>query len=316
MSERKPSAQIFFIARNMLVPILLTGFMGCYDYSLSEQDGGMNTATDSNSNTHTDLDPDTDCINGEKTAGVAGLTWVAICGGRFEMGSVTVDDEKPVHTVRVPTFEMLETEVTVAQYRACVQVQSCTEPQSGGAGANWGVADRENYPINYVTWYQAEKYCAWAGGRLPSEAEWEYAASNGSAENIYPWGDETATCDYAVMDDDTHTDGCDLVRTWEVCSKTAGNTSHGLCDMAGNVREWVQDWHHGSYDCDANPGAASCAEGGVAPTDGSAWEDPGGSARVVRGGNFYQSATYMRATNRADDVPSGQYDYLGFRCAR
>jgi formylglycine-generating enzyme required for sulfatase activity len=86
------------------------------------------------------------------------------------------------------------------------------------------------------------------------------------------------------------------------CSKTAGNTTQGLCDMAGNVVEWVQDWYHSDYT--------------GAPTDGSAWESPSGSGRVIRGGGFANDADYLRAAHRSPGDPSGWADTLGFRCAR
>ena len=164
---------------------------------------------------------------------------------------------------------------------------------------NWGYEDREAHPINCVDWTQASAYCAWVGGRLPTESEWEYAARDGGKDQIYPWGDASATCEYAVMDDGG--DGCGEGRTWPVCSKPKGNTSHGLCDMSGNVWEWVQDWYHSSYT--------------GAPTDGSAWEDPVGSNRVIRGGSFY-GAAYLRASGRSYASPSAQGGSHGFRCVR
>ena len=134
------------------------------------------------------------------------------------------------------------------------------------------------------------------------KSEREYAASNGSAENVYPWGDTTADCTYAVMDDTTHSDGCDTGRTWSVCSRTTGNTGHGLCDMAGNVWEWVQDWYHIDYT--------------GAPTDGSAWVSPSGSYRVFRGGGFGNQADGLCAAYRGYAPPSDRSGTLGFRCVR
>jgi iron(II)-dependent oxidoreductase len=134
-------------------------------------------------------------------------------------------DEKPVHRVTVPTFEMTKTQVTVDQYKACVDAGACTAPDSGGA-CNWGQSDRGKHPINCVDWQQAQAYAQWAGGRLPTEAEWEYAARSGGRDWKYPWGDEEATCQRAVMDDRGW--GCGRDTTWPVCSKPSGNTTQGL----------------------------------------------------------------------------------------
>lgn len=173
---------------------------------------------------------------------VVELTWVNIPGGTFLMGSKGGDaDETPVHAVMVPALMMTKSEVTVAQYGECVSAGACTEPSTSNSICNWEESGYEDHPVNCVSGHQAASFCEWAGGRLPSEAEWEYAARSGGQEITYPWGDEEATCDYAVMDDNTHSGGCDTGRTWSVCSKTAGNTSQGLCDMVGNVWEWVED---------------------------------------------------------------------------
>ena len=148
--------------------------------------------------------------------------------------------------------------------------------------------------MNCLDWQQAVDFCAWAGGRLPSEAEWEYAARSGgpSSSYKYPWGNDAATCTYAVMDDGGY--GCGTGRTWSVCSKPAGNTSQGLCDMSGNVWEWVEDWYHGDYT--------------GAPTDGSAWVSP---TRLVPGVSWRQLRQRRRRPARCESQlrPSvGTYD--------
>ncbi len=231
---------------------------------------------------------------------VVGIEWVAIPGGTFMMGSDVYDWEQPVHQVDVPAFVMTMTEVTVAQYRTCVDAGACTSPDQGGWYDNWGAAGREDHPVNSVDWFQAVDFCTWVGGRLPSEAEWEYAARGGGQDITYPWGEDSPSCTYAVMDDGGW--GCGLDLTWVVCSKTAGNTAQGLCDMAGNVWEWVQDWYHSDYN--------------GAPSDGSAWETPSGSSRVVRGGSFGNVADFLRASYRFDVDPSVRAGGLGLRCAR
>ena len=233
-----------------------------------------------------------------------GVEWVRIPGGSFNMGSNdgdSYDNEKPVHRVTVRTFEMTKTQVTVEQYKACVDAGACTAPDTGGS-CNWGQSDRGKHPINCVDWHQAQAYAKWAGGRLPTEAEWEYAARSGGRDWKYPWGNENATCERAVMDDGSG-NGCGRGNTtWPVCSKPKGNTTHGLCDMAGNVWEWVQDWYHDSYK--------------GAPTDGSAWEKPTGSFRVRRGGCWGSGAGSVRAANRYSGAPRHRYVDLGFRVAR
>ena len=155
--------------------------------------------------------------------------------------------------------------------------------------------------MNCVDWKQARAYAKWAGGRLPSEAEWEYAARSQGKSWKYPWGNAKATCARAVISDGG--DGCGKNLTWPVCSKQKGNTSQGLCDMAGNVREWVEDWYHSSYK--------------GAPTDGRAWTSPTGVYRVPRGGCWGCYASGCRAALRTTGYdPVFTYYYVGFRIAR
>lgn len=94
-------------------------------------------------------------------------------------------NETPVHQVTVPSFEMNRTEVTVAQYQACVDAGVCIEPTQCGSYYNWGVAGREDHPVNCVDWYQSVAFCAWAGGRLLSGSEWEYAARSRGQDCYY-----------------------------------------------------------------------------------------------------------------------------------
>ncbi len=179
--------------------------------------------------------------------------WVFIEGGTFEMGSHG-EHEQPIHTVNVPSFEMWRTEVTVAQLARCWCAGECEPAGTAEETCNWERPDREAHPVNMVSWDDSLVFCSWVGGRLPSEAEWEYAARSGGQDIKYPWGDHMANCDLAVMDDGGY--GCGEGHTWPVCSKPDGNTDQGLCDMSGNLKELVQDTYHDNY------------EG--APTDGSA----------------------------------------------
>jgi len=249
---------------------------------------------------------------GDTGGGVAGIEWVRIPGGSFEMGSNDGGkDEKPVHTVRVGSFEMSKTEVTFGQYQACVDAGACSAPHvSDGTcsvkkGKSWYTGTLSegfqgaDQPVVCVDWEQARAFARWAGGRLPSEAEWEYAARSGGKSVKYPWGDQSASCSYAVMDDGG--DGCGRDRTWSVCSKRAGDTEQGLCDMAGNVWEWVEDVYHSSYS--------------GAPADGSPWTS-GGSNRVYRGGSWGLTAWYVRVAPRLRDGPGYRSCNIGFRLAR
>ena len=226
------------------------------------------------------------------TRGKAGIQWVRIPGGTFMMGASDISpSERPRHEVKIKPFEMAQTLVTNKQYRACVAAGFCTAAQWYGP---WFAGDSQ--PVIGANWAQAQAFSRWAGGRLPTEAEWEYAARSGGREQNLPWGDEAATCARAVLAD------CGYGPTAPVCSKPAGNTRQGLCDMAGNVWEWVQDSYHASYH--------------GAPADGSAWEVPVGAVRVVRGSSWYDVAGSARSALRGNHDPGHRYNALGFRPAR
>ena len=236
---------------------------------------------------------------------------VPVPAGKFMMGCVSGDsncqsDEKPYHEVALDAYSIDKHEVTISEYFACVLAGKCTNPSTGG-GCNFGAADRKKHPVNCVDWTQSKSYCEWAGKRLPTEAEWEKAA-RGTDGRIYPWGNTAATCNYAVMYEGNN--GCGKNSTWDVCSKTAGNSPYGACDMAGNVWEWVADFYSDSYYTGS-------------PTSNP--KGPGsGQYRVLRGGSWYDNyfdfGTYCGVNRRAScrDFynPADGYVSLGFRCAR
>ncbi|MFI5361313.1 MAG: formylglycine-generating enzyme family protein [Elusimicrobiota bacterium] len=221
-------------------------------------------------------------------AAAAGVVWVKIPGGTFQMGS-PYNDEGPIHPVAVKAFELAKTLVTNNQYEMCVAARACTEAKSYGAKFEGG-----DQPVVGVDWNQATAFARWVGGRLPSEAEWEFAARSGGKDRRYPWGNQDATCELANILD------CDGA-TAPVCARPAGNTEQGLCDMAGNAWEWVQDWNHGSYT--------------GAPADGSAWDDSGKN-RVFRGGSWRFDTQSARCTSRFASSPGAKFAGLGFRPAR
>lgn len=141
---------------------------------------------------------------------------------------------------RPSRLQFAKTETTVAQYAACVRAGECEIENHKGSTdytyCNWGYLDRSEHPMNCVNWYGADQFCKWAGGRLPSEGEWYAEASSDGSQN-YPWGYYVADCNRCVMNNGVG--GCGKDRTWPVCSKRAGNSVSGLCDMAGNVWEWT-----------------------------------------------------------------------------
>lgn len=211
-------------------------------------------------------------------------------------------DEKPYREIYLDAYFIDKYPVTVSEYEACVAGGGCSEPSLGGC--NYGKSEKQDHPINCVTWFQAEEYCKWAGKRLPTEAEWEKAA-RGTDGGKYPWGNSPAvSCDYAVMDDpNAGGDGCGTGGTMPVGSKPLGVSPYGAYDMIGNVWEWVNDWYSGSYYA-------------ISPESNPQGPESG-SLRVVRGGSWnYSDTGYLRASYRLYSSP-GYYDYnYGFRCAR
>ena len=233
------------------------------------------------------------------------VDWVTIPGGTFQMGATDLMNPEgggtyaiPVHSVTVPAFKIGRTQATARQYAACVGAGSCTAPISAPICKPPG----DEHPVVCVDWYQAKAFCGWAGGRLCSESEWEYAARNGSAGNLYPWGDRAPTCDDAVFG---QADGsCAVTTTAPVCSKPAGNNVWGVCDLAGNVWEWIDDCYQDSYS--GAPADGTSRQSCTAPYDGA--------HRVYRNCGFGTGAYLLRASHRYPYPPgSHQYDF-GIRC--
>ena len=242
-------------------------------------------------------------------AGCPDLGFVALTGGAFSMGGLAgQNNTQPAHQVNVPDFELMRTEVTVAQYRACVNAGACDAPNCTDANTSGGVIvcnysqNRNDHPVNYVSWINARQFSTWVGARLPSESEWEFAAKSRGQNITYPWGDAAPTCNHA--DFWINNTSCHGYGTSAVCTHAAGNSAQGVCDLAGNLYEWLQDEWHGDYN--------------GAPGDGSAWgaDANNGASRVRRGGSWYYNATNMRAAYRNDSGPTDRAFYIGFRLAR
>jgi len=265
-------------------------------------------------------------------------TMVEIPAGEFWMGcnsytgSAVNDgncgaDEHPYHLVFLSDYELDRTSVTLAQYTACYDAGVCTSAQGGLATCNWPLdADNGDHPINCVDWSQAEAYCAWAGKRLPTEAEWEKGARGGCEHNLgsalckaysrkFPWGNDDPTCSLAALE------GCPG-DTQPVCSLSpAGDSPYGLCDMAGNTWDWVADWSRNDYYCQGDLATDNgCQSFWDWPGAPDAWQDPqgppGGDLRGRRGGSFLYQGQYLRLSNRSAQNPSYSDDDMGFRCAR
>jgi len=218
--------------------------------------------------------------------------YARIPGGTFQMGATpddpdAEDDEKPRHRVEITRgFWMSRTEVTVAAYKRFVAATSHQMPQGPGFNPNW---KEEDHPIVNINWNEAGAYCEWDGGRLPTEAEWEYAARGGRDGLKYPWGNEIRSAN-AKYDND---DGTAAVGSYQP-------NGFELYDMAGNVWEWTADWH----------GAYSNAEQRD-PTG-----PPEGRGKVYRGGSWYVDPDDLRCSDRFWDVPGLRLSVMGFRCVR
>lgn len=235
-----------------------------------------------------------------------GKVMVFVPAGEFLMGSASSDpqasdDEKPRHPVFLDAFWIDKLEVSNIQYRLCVKAGHCTPPRSQGSRF---AADHQ--PVVGVNWQQALAYCRWAGGRLPTEAEWEKAA-RGVDGRTYPWGNtfngtRLNFCD-ANCPADWRDTGVDdgYTYTAPVGSYPGGASPYGALDMSGNVWEWTADWYDPGY------------------YHRSAYRNPSGPAtgrqRVIRGGSWLYYGKNLRAATRHKDLPGYSYDNIGFRCA-
>ena len=212
----------------------------------------------------------------------------SVPAGTFPMGcDSSRASERPRHLVNVAAFAIDATEVTTRDYEACVAAGACKPP--GEASQCNDARTKPTHPANCVDWNDAHAFCAWAGKRLPTETEWEYAA-RGDDDRAYPWGDAAPSPNLVNALGDA--DG--FAGTSPVATYDAGRSPFGVYDMAGNVWEWTE----------------------------STWSDDYASPheydlKVARGGGFGSaSPALLRATARGSHRVTFRDPHLGFRCAK
>ena len=252
----------------------------------------------------------------ERTSSVDGMIQVYVPDGSFRMGGLDAKaegDEKPDHQVSMSGFWMDKVEVTNAMYMLCVQAGACEPPdefKSDTQDQYFNTDEYADYPVVYVTWVDADAYCTWAGRRLPTEAEWEYAA-RGTDFRTFPWGDERADTSRANFNRK-------FGDTTRVGSFPAGASPFGILDMAGNVWEWVSDYYDADY---------YSLTVGANPTGPLTPRNVHQPRRVIRGGSYMDVEADIRVSNRGyalgsnpdADLDSAEYhgessSRIGFRC--
>ncbi len=237
---------------------------------------------------------------------------LVVPAGAFTMGcNVAIDvacndDEKPAHTVNVHAFALDTLETTQREYQECVAAGACVAPSR-----DFDPSGHARYPVAWVDWDQAHAYCAWRGKRLPTEAEWEWAA-RGTDGRLYPWGNASPTCTLASFSATAAANSAnaagacratsDAVKTDVVGSHPTAPSAAGALDMGGNLWEWVNDFYDAAYYASS-------------PTD-----DPQGPAtapqHAKRGGSWQDSPDRLRASRRwTHPMGSGAED-IGIRCAK
>jgi formylglycine-generating enzyme required for sulfatase activity len=228
---------------------------------------------------------------------------VLIPAGEFTMGTDSPSakpNERPAHRVFLDAFAIDRTEVTVREYKRCIAAGACRKITSGDSAISdeeWFATYEDDEPMREVSWPDANGYCGWVGKRLPTEAEWEKAAS-GPKNYLNPWGDRPFRRGDAAIG---------LHAYPKVGSFPSDVSGYGVADMAGSVREWVADW----YDVSAYRSSPGSNPQGP----------PTGIRRVVRGASWQSGVKGERqktlfATSRSANAPDIVNDVLGFRCAR
>lgn len=233
-----------------------------------------------------------------------GVSMMLVPAGNFMMGEDVYwrNLAGPAHQVYLDAYYMDKYEVTNAHYKACVDTGTCEPPVAIRSETRlnyYGNPEFDDYPVIYVDWNQAKTYCEWRGGSLPTEAQWEKAAS-GTDGRAFPWGTyswgEENICDFANIQ--TGLNYC-VGDTIAVGRYESGKSPYGIFDLFGNVYEWVADWYSDTYYQNS-------------PSSNPTGPDSG-DYRVMRGGSWhYWDGIVSRATN----LPYNTSNSIGFRCVR
>ena len=229
----------------------------------------------------------------KRTSSIDGMESVFIPAGSFAMGVSGDATSGPSHKVTVSAFWINRTQVTNAMYALCVQAGVCQPPIRKAINPHYYDPKYADHPAVYIAWSLAEAYCEWTGGKLPTEAQWERAATNDGRRD-FAWGNSLPRPDLSTVNNFFHT-------TTKVGSHPKGASPFGVLDMGSDVREWVWDWYDPYY-YNHSPS--------VNPT-GPAH----GKEKALRGASWEDDLSDAHATRRYGHDPDSAGDNRGFRCA-